>query len=64
MLKIISISLLVLGFILVIKFWDFPNDNKIEGWFITNKQKKNQAFIIGFGFILLGAYIIIKTSFF
>lgn len=63
-LKIIAIILLVAGFIIILRYWDFPNDNQIKRWLMTNKQKRNRALIFGFGFILLGTYLIIKEVFF
>jgi hypothetical protein len=64
MLKVIAIMQLVMGLFMVIKFWDYPKDNKVEELFLTNKQKRNRGFIAGFGLIVLGAFIIIITSFF
>jgi len=59
----LSIVLLVIGFIIVIMYRNFPSDNKVEGILMTNKQKKNRAYIGGFGFILLGLFLLIKYIF-
>ena len=61
MLKAISIILVILGFILLISYQKIPDNDKVEGIFMTNKQKRYRAMIMGYGFILLGAYLIIKN---
>jgi len=61
MLKIISIILIVSGFIIVILYQNFPYDDKIKGGLWSNKQKKRSGLIIGYGCLTLGIYLIIKN---
>jgi len=63
-LKLIAIFLLVFGFISILYYWNFPSNSEATDWFMTNKQKRDYGLIIGYGFILLGAYIIISQVFF
>lgn len=61
MLKVISIILIVSGFIIVILYRNFPYDEKITGLFWSNKQKKRSGLIMGYSFILLGSYLIMTN---
>ena len=63
-LKLIAIFLLVSGFIIILYYWNFPSNNEITEWRMTNKQKRNSSLIMGFGNILLGAYLIISQILF
>lgn len=61
MLKVISIILIGSGFIIIIFYQGFPYDNKTKGIFWSNKQKKRSGLIIGYGCLVLGAYLIIRS---
>jgi hypothetical protein len=61
MLKAISIILTISGFIIVILYQNYQYDDKISEALWTNKQKKRSGLIIGYGCMILGAYLIIKN---
>ena len=61
---VFSIILILTAFITIFLYWDFPSDNKVEQILMTNKQKKNYALIVAYGFLTFGIYLLLKTAFF
>jgi hypothetical protein len=61
---VISLILIITAFIIIVSYWDFPSDNKVEQILMSNKQKKNYALIVAYGFLIFGIYLLLKAAFF